>query len=152
MRSTARPIGVVSSARGICAVRRFAFRTDARNESAAHQAISPEVKRLGLQSDFFRQLRSISSVYIADRAAEREIGQGSVKLSGRPLQRAEEALAFKRADLCRSRAEALADARSAFGRERFDRFLYEVIAVNMFTVTDRLPDPELLRRPEEGCR
>jgi hypothetical protein len=64
----------------------------------------------------------------------------------------EEALELKHGDACRSRADALAAARKEFGRERFDRFLYEVIAVHMFLAADRLPDPEILRQAELGCR
>jgi hypothetical protein len=33
-----------------------------------------------------------------------------------------------------------------------DRFLYEAIAVNMFSVSDKLPDPGKLREAERGCR
>ncbi|HEV7769014.1 MAG TPA: hypothetical protein VGQ76_28735 [Thermoanaerobaculia bacterium] len=128
----------------------FAFR-DARSEQAACRALSPDVKRLGLPADFFGRLRLISTVYLSDRSSERQVRNSLSKLSGRPRQRAEELLALKRTDLCRSRAEALANARSAFGHERFDQFLYEVMAVNMFTVTDRLPDPGLLRQLESGC-
>ena len=61
-------------------------------------------------------------------------------------------LELKRTDVCRSRAEALAAARKAFGRERFDHFLYEYVAINMFEITDRLPTAEQLRQWEGGCR
>lgn len=54
--------------------------------------------------------------------------------------------------VCRTRADALEKARREFGRERFDRFLYEVMAVNMFSTAFVTPvNPALLRRAEEGC-
>lgn len=112
----------------------------------------PEVKRHGLPPDFWERLQSVSAIFIADSWAERDIGQGLHKLSGRARKRVEEALTLRQTDVCRSRADALAAARNEFGRERFDRFLYEVVAVHMFSVADRLPDPELFRQAAEGCR
>ena len=111
-----------------------------------------DVKRHGLPPDFWRHLQSLSTIYVADLSDAHQIGVGMQRLHGRQRERAEEALTFKHTDLCRSRADALAAARKEFGHERFDRFLYEVIAVNMFYAADRLPYADLLLKAEEGCR
>lgn len=130
----------------------LAFLGPPRTGQLFRKGFMPEVKRRGLPPDFWERLRSVSAIYVADSQALMEIGPGARQQSGRARDRAEQALALKQGDECRSRADALAAARSEFGRERFDRFLYEVIAVNKFHSEDRLPDPKLLRWAEEGCR
>jgi hypothetical protein len=56
--------------------------------------------------------------------------------------------------LCRARIDGLNAARQHFGRETFDKFLYNVVAPNkMFATSSNYPDPaELLRREAGGCR
>lgn len=130
----------------------LAFLGPVRTGEVVRRGHMPDVKRHGLPPDFWERLRSISGLYIADSWAETDTGQSISKLNGSARSRAEEALALKQVDVCRSRADALAAARSEFGTERFDRFLYEVIAVTKFHATDRLLDAELLRRAEKGCR
>jgi hypothetical protein len=113
----------------------------------------PLVKQHGLPPDFWQRLQAVSTVYLADNRAVRDLlDTDSPRLTTPARQRMEEALELKHADACRSRADALATARKEFGRERFDRFLYQVIAVNMFLAADRLADPEILRQAERGCR
>jgi hypothetical protein len=73
-------------------------------------------------------------------------------VSGAAREHVAKALELKRTEVCRSRAHALAAVRNAFGRENFDRFLYDSVAVNMFQITDRIPTVEQLRSWEEGCR
>ncbi|HEV7769012.1 MAG TPA: hypothetical protein VGQ76_28725 [Thermoanaerobaculia bacterium] len=131
---------------------KLAFMTNSAREPVLHRSLMSEVRRLELPADFFERLRSVSTLYISQTWTEREIGQRLQGLRGAALSNAEKALAVTQADLCRSRADALSAARTEFGRERFDRFLYEVMAVNMFSVADRLPDSELLRYAAGGCR
>jgi hypothetical protein len=111
-----------------------------------------EVRRHGLPEDFWQRLEAISAIHVADLWAMDDLSTAVREARGAARKRAEDALALKHDDICRSRADALAAARQEFGRERFDRFLYESIAVNMFHVSDRLPQPELLRKIEGGCR
>jgi hypothetical protein len=56
--------------------------------------------------------------------------------------------------LCRARIDGLNAARQHFGRETFDKFLYNVVAPNkMLATSSNYPDPaELLRREAGGCR
>jgi len=119
---------------------------------AMREGFTSEVRGHELPPDFWERLQSISAPYAADLLAERELRASVQQHSGRARQRAQAAIAQKRNDVCRSRADALAMARSEFGRDRFDRFLYEAIAVNMFHSADRPDDPEVLRRMEGGCR
>jgi hypothetical protein len=130
----------------------FAFAADPRTGEVVRRGYRSDVDRHGLPADFWDRLRSVSTIYISDAVAERDVGRSLHQLSGPARRRAEEALALKRVDLCRSQADALTAARREFGRERFDRFLYEVFAVDMFHASDRLLDPALLRRAEAGCR
>jgi hypothetical protein len=57
-------------------------------------------------------------------------------------------------DFCRSRLVALEAAREAFGRERFDEFLYTTLAPGRVTFTDGhdAPTPSRLLWIGRGCR
>jgi hypothetical protein len=103
----------------------LAFRGAGDSSERFRKGMQPEVDRLGLPADFWERLRVTSIDYVAAAGSE---------------------------DECRSRADALAASRGEFGEERFDRFLYEVIAVHKFHSADELPDPEVLRRVVRGCR
>lgn len=130
----------------------MAFWRDPRSGQLIRDDLLPEIKRHGLPEDFWERLEAVSAVYNGDFWALKDIGAGVREQSGRRRRQAEEAMALKQADICRSGAEAFAAARIGFGRERFDRFLYEVIAVKMFYVAGRLPNPDALRKNEGGCR
>jgi hypothetical protein len=54
--------------------------------------------------------------------------------------------------MCAAAARRRLTPRNEFGRERFDRFLYEVVVTGMFHEGDRLADPELLRKTAGGCQ
>jgi hypothetical protein len=131
---------------------KLAFSGSPRVSRMIHDGFNQDVKRIGLPTDFWERLQSLSTIYIADLGDMSNIAAGLRQQTGRARQRTEEIASLKQTDLCRSRADALDAARKAFGRERFDRFLYEVIARNMFYVADRLPYPELLQSAERGCR
>jgi hypothetical protein len=131
----------------------LAFLASPRTSEVVRTGFLPEVKQHGLPPDFWQRLEAVSAVYASDSRAVDDLISADIPQGRSPArQRLEEALALKHADACRSRADALAAARKEFGRERFDRFLYEVIAVNMFYTADRLLDPEVLRQAERGCR
>jgi hypothetical protein len=131
---------------------KLAFTGSPRASRIIQDGFKHDVKRIGLPSDFWERLHSLSTIYIADLGDLTDAGAGIRKLTGRGRERAEARLAARQVDLCRSRVDALDAARREFGRERFDRFLYEVIAVNMFYGADRLPYAELLQQAERGCR
>lgn len=118
------------------------FDGDARTSQTGQQGFAPDLRRHGLPADFWERLRTLSVVYRADAQTVKELDPNA----------GDDARALKNGELCRSRADALAAARVEFGAARFDRFLYEVIAVKMFYFADRLPDPALLRTLDGGCR
>jgi hypothetical protein len=128
------------------------FNRDARSRQNAQEGFRSEVRQHGLPADFWLRLESLSAAFIADRRAELDLLRTISRMTDQNRRRAEQALALKQRDVCRSRADALAAARDAFGRERFDRFLYEVMATKMFLSADKIPEPQLLRGLEEGCR
>jgi hypothetical protein len=111
-----------------------------------------EVRNAGLPPDFWKRLDGIIAFHVADVRAERDLLASRSKSSGPARERVAKALELKRTDVCRSRVEALAAARNAFGREHFDRFLYESVAINMFQITDRLSTAAQLRQWEGRCR
>lgn len=123
-----------------------------RTSQAARAALAPEVRSHGLPPDFWERLQSITTIYVADMQSLQDIGVAARQDNAPGRRRAESALEIKRQELCRSSSEALATAREVFGREKLDRFLYDVIAVHMFYAADRVPDPALLRKTAGGCR
>jgi hypothetical protein len=131
---------------------KLSFSGSPRSSQMIHDGFRQDVERLGLPADFWERLRSLSTIYIADLSDLSTVGTGLRLQKGHARERSEEILGSKEIDVCRSRADALDAARREFGRERFDHFLYEVIATNMFYGADRLPHPELLRNAERGCR
>lgn len=131
---------------------KLAYTGDVRTSQLVRDGLTPDVRQHGLPADFWERLRATSSVYVADVHAQRDLNASIRQQQGTARKRAQQALALKQRDACRSRATAFAAARAQFGRERFDRFLYEVIAVKMFSMADKLPDAALLRQAEEGCR
>lgn len=130
----------------------MAFASDPRSSQGAREGLTPAVKRYGLPPDFWDRLRSITTIYVADMKALQDIGDGMRQPNNPGRRRGESAMAIKQEDLCRSSAEAFETAREQFGREKLDRFLYEVIAVHMFHAADRISNAESLRRVAGGCR
>jgi hypothetical protein len=130
----------------------WAFEGDARMRDTVRDGMAADVRNAGLPPDFWERLDALIAFHVAEVRAERDLLASRSKLSGPDRERVVKALELKRSDVCRSRAEALAAARNAFGRERFDRFLYDSVAINMFYLSDRLPTVEQLRSWEGGCR
>ncbi|HEX7829619.1 MAG TPA: hypothetical protein VF787_08185 [Thermoanaerobaculia bacterium] len=129
----------------------LAFLSKPRTGDAFRKYMMPEVLGHGLPADFWERLRNISVIYMADvhSAYDRPSGKGA-----RSPQTDSARQDFNRRYnvLCRSRIEALTKARQEFGEERFNRFLYEVIAANMFSTSFSPTEPSALRQAEEGCR
>lgn len=125
---------------------------ESRSRDTFRHFSAAEVRNAGLPPDFWDRLDPLIAFHVADVVAEKDLLASRSKLSGPARERVVKALDLKRGDVCRSRAQALAAARKAFGREAFDRFLYEYVAINMFQVTDRLPTVAQLRQWEGGCR
>src|ERR1051325_4189236 len=130
----------------------LAFAEDARLRDIVRHGMDADVKKAGLPPDFWERFERVIAFHVADLRAERDLLASRSKASGAARERVEKTLELKRSDVCRSRADALAAARTAFGRDRFDRFLYDAVAIHMFQITDRLPTAEELRRWEGGCR
>lgn len=128
------------------------FHGDAASEQAVRRGLMPELRRHGFPEDFWQRLQVAATIYIADQQTLMRLGAGLKGQTGPARERIQQAIAVQQSDLCRSRAAALAAARAEFGSDRFDRFLYEFIAPNMFHVADSLQTPAALRRMEEGCR
>ncbi len=129
----------------------MAFLSSPHGRYVLQTGLAPEVRRHGLPQDFWEQLESISSTFTAESQSVRDL-LAAVQQRHNDQVDPQAALAAGHTAVCRSRAAALAAARETFGRERFDRFLYEVVAANMFMTSDRLVSAEVLRSGEDGCR
>jgi len=129
-----------------------AFTTSVPFADHFRASLTPELRRREFPADFWLRLEAISSAYTADYRAIKALLVTINRQSGDERRKSEQKLEIKYRDGCRSRMEALAQARGEFGRERFDRFLYEVVAYPMFHAGDTLPSPDRLRYAEQGCR
>jgi hypothetical protein len=130
----------------------MAFEGDSRTRDIVRHGMATGIRKAGLPPDFWERLEPMIAFHVADVRSEKDLLASRSKMSGAAKDRVVKRLELKRTDVCRSRSEALAAARNAFGRERFDRFLYDAVAIHMFHVSDRLPTVEQLRRWEGGCR
>lgn len=113
---------------------------------AYRAAVASDVRSLGLPDDFWNRVGALAAPYLADEQRERELSTARMSLEGR---RAELASVQRRK--CADRARAIAAARATFGPDRFDRFLYEVVARDMFSISDTLPSPSGLAAAARGC-
>ena len=105
---------------------------------------------------FWERLESVARPFVEARreygrvqAAARKLPEGErEELRGRRM-------AANRA-LCPSRSRALTAARTIFGREQFDRFLYETVAPGHFSRSTRNSSPEMAADSwlwlERGCQ
>jgi hypothetical protein len=129
----------------------LAFLLNPRMGDAFRKEMQPEVLRFDLPADFWERLRTISVIYIADvhRAYDNPKARN---LKHHTDERERQEFNRNYEVMCRSRADALAKAREEFGAARFDRFLYEAVARNMFKTIFDTEDVNALRRAAEGCR
>ena len=130
----------------------MSFSGEQQGRDIVRHAMAADVARFGLPADFWKRLEALLAFHISDLQAERDLLASLSKVNGAARERLDRSLQMKQDDVCRGRAEGLALARDAFGRERFDRFLYEVVAPNTFYVADKLQTAEQLRWREGGCR
>jgi len=127
----------------------LAFMRGARDGEMLREGFSIEAKPLELPADFWDRLRTITTIYQSDLRAFSEANKQAWQTKS---ERDRQIVAQRYDIMCRSRAEALSEARKAFGRQRFDRFLYGVVVRGMFSTAFSPVNGELLRRAEEGCR
>ena len=120
-----------------------------RINQSFRESVQPELDRRGFPPDFWERLHALCAVHAADLRAVDEL---EAALRRQRHETSPATLGATQEVACGSRADALAAVREEFGPQRFDRFLYDVIAVRMFHTAARLLDPALLHRAERGCR
>jgi hypothetical protein len=106
----------------------LSFGGEQQRRDIVRHAMAADVARFGFPADFWKRLDVLRAFHISDLQAESDLLASRSKVNGAARERLERSLQLKQDDVCRGRAEGLALARDAFGRERFDRFLYEVVA------------------------
>jgi hypothetical protein len=117
-----------------------AFVSDDERRNRQRDRLRPGILASGFDDEvFWAQLRSAASQYIDDHAYP--VSESAAPGRGRD-------------SLCRSAFIALQNARHVFGRDRFDRFLYEVIAPRTWVGSaTNVPDPAAeLRNVAGGCQ
>lgn len=108
-----------------------------------------------LGEDFWTRLQAVAGPFFDAGNKLEELQLATDRASGteRPALDAEWSLV--NGSICRLRSEALRAARTTFGREQFDRFLYEVVAVGaVIYVSTSSDDGEHIENVvwmEEGC-
>jgi hypothetical protein len=130
----------------------MSFSGEQRKRDIVRHAMAADLERFGFPADFWKRLDALLAFHTSDLQAERDLLASLSKVNGAARERLDRSLQLQQDDVCRGRAEGLALARDTFGRERFDRFLYEVVAPNTFYVADKLQTAAQLRWREGGCR
>lgn len=106
--------------------------------------------------DFVTRIRTVAAPWIDADAELRRIGERKLVADAEERAALQQQWAMVNRSICPLRAQALTALREEFGRENFDRFLYEAVAPDVFVVTTRASSPEaaaeLDRWVEDGCR
>lgn len=109
---------------------------------------------LGLNEDFFDRLHTVAQPYFH---AENELRRLDHKLRGMAkddpsLQQIADERRRANKLICPARASAARAARSEFGREQFDRFLYEAVAPDASVTVVPAKDREAWLWYDGGCQ
>jgi hypothetical protein len=125
-----------------------ALRVDDATAAGTRKTLDPFIHALGLPGDFWQTVRRQSAPFLSSLQAELDVRGLMFRGDAKAAQR----LPALHELTCRTRADALEGLRRTFGRETFDRFLYEAFAPNMGSTWLSVPDAETLRREAGGCR
>lgn len=110
------------------------------------------VKRLHLPADFWAQLGDTAKGYLDTWAAIDDLTGEWEAAAPRQRARIERKIEELNRSLCRERAAALARARTHFGAESFDRFLYEAVPPGFRTWSSAPMSADDHRKIEGGCK
>jgi hypothetical protein len=128
------------------------YSSGAEAQANPREKVLPEARKYGLGDDLLETLEKVAPGYLAHKRQEKE--RFERYSTGSPAEKKKLEQEEKEAGLamCAVRKQGLEAARSFFGPEKLDRFLYEVIAPGM---SMRYPDrawKEQLLYIEGGCR
>ncbi len=128
------------------------YSSGAEAQANQREKVLPEARKYGLGDDLLETLEKVAPGYLAYKRQEKE--RFERYSTGSPAEKKKLEQEEKEAGLamCAARKQGLEAARSFFGQEKLDRFLYEVIAPGM---SMRYPDrdwKEQLLYIEGGCR
>ena len=123
---------------------------DPSGRPVLREAFAPVVERLTLPPDFLDQIAETSSEYIAAHKRIRRLNAELAERPGADDVRSERDVLG--AAQCATLFEALESARARYGRERFERFLYEAVAPGMVVVLAEPEDAVDLLKWEGGCK
>lgn len=114
--------------------------------------IAVRLAESGLPEEIVPALEAESAVFIQLQTYEEELRARMGSASGGERSSIAAEMAGIRLQACPVRAEVLRRMRERFGRETFDRFLYEVLAPGAHTSLLKAPDAKTLLWEEAGCR
>jgi len=130
---------------------RNAYAHDDEVAIAFREHAAGRVAELGLPGELLPALEVEASEFIALQSREEALRSEAILVAGdggalfaeiRDLQRQQ----------CPLRADIIRRMRERFGREAFDRFLYEIVAPGVSETVDVPADAATLRAQEQGCR
>jgi hypothetical protein len=130
----------------------IAFDSNPRKRRNARERIAGRTASLRLSDDFWERLEPLVQPFLDSWMEQKRVQQRLATAIGSEL----EWLKHENQRLenlgCSSRAQALAAARNEFGRETFDRFLYEGVAPDAIVIMTPGDASESLRWLEGGCQ
>lgn len=109
-----------------------------------------------LGEDMWTRLHAIAGPFIDADLENARLQRQLKTATGAEREKLEASRQLVNGSLCRLRADAIAAARTTFGKELFDAFLYEVLAADAVILTSTSGSPESLAGTwlwvEGGCR
>ncbi len=112
-----------------------AFVDDPNTAAAFRRIISRRTEGISGRENFWEILEELSAEFIRNIEQHKALGDELQMTDPEQAKQLQVKMESVAQSICRSRAEALAQARIRFGKWQFDRFLYEGIAPGL-TITD----------------
>lgn len=128
-----------------------AFHEDAKGRAIYRQA-RLEASKVALPPDFWTRLEEITHTYVVTLNRARALNGQAATAEGNDRERLRKESQDIQATQCQTLAENLDAARNAFGRQFFDRFLYESVAPGAGIGLARPNTPSELMAMTRGCR
>jgi hypothetical protein len=130
---------------------RAAYERDDDTSKAIREDAARRAAPLRLPADFLTTWKTVAQRFITLQREELQSRRELYSGKSTEPQRAEARIRELAVPVCRSRAIAMRELRAKFG-VRFDQFLYEVAAQNVFRDIYEPTSAQKLRFEEGGCR
>ncbi|HYG62245.1 MAG TPA: hypothetical protein VEL74_06670 [Thermoanaerobaculia bacterium] len=129
----------------------FVLTSNPENRDTWRTGFAQGAEKLGLGEHFLDELEKVTAGAIRAHREEEAAHLEASKGTHSDRKRLEEEAEQRARAQCAAQATALEAARARFGRTLFDRYLYEVVALEMSSSSQGFQSEDMLRWHETGC-